>query len=487
MGGISPTGIFEEAVGYPYFYSLRVAFGGEHPWIPQAQITTLIDAVIQWGLSAVGYPQDSLLPRIDLFSLVAALTAGACTLFAVTWASVNLRCTGCIQAIVACALILFSSPPQILAGVPLWTLQPAYYVWVVPLSFLCLGMVARPRANGERHENRLILWAAVLAGVAAGIKINFLVFPLSVILAKISRGTVVAVIAAPFIALSTFLFILESYYHFSWGLVRQHLDTLETFILIQRQTMAGVTSVWTGGTSDFVLAIVFLLPIVTIGVAAITRRWEPVAVGLGGLASVGVATQRLYPHTLVETFAFAVLEIGVVTWAIGQRWNLRGSRIFSGAALVVLLGSAVLFWTRTELQFSGLRNFAMINAASARWRLALEQSGKPILILTTGNEFHPNSVESALCKGGTDITNAVWGSSPYVAGLFPRFHCATLKTTVPSPDDMAVGFVRRFEETPAGAQRRVEDFFLISLAGHACHEIPSPELVLVYCIPRAAT
>lgn len=477
--GVSPTGIFEEAVGYPYFYSLRIAFGGEHPWTPQAQITTLLDAVIQRGLSAFGYPEDSLLPRIDLFSLVAALTAAVCTWLSVAWACVNMRCSGCSLVVVASALVLFSSPAQILPGGPLWTIQPAYYVGVIPLLFLCLGMITRPN-SGEPDKTWLILWAAVLAGVAAGIKITFVLFPLSVILANTSRRAWIALIAAPFIAASTYLLIVGCYYHFEWGSVAQHLDTLTSFIRAQQQTMAGVSSVWSGGSSDVVLVFVFLLPVLTIGVATVTRKWEPAAVGLVGLLSVGVATQRLYTHTLVETFAFAVLEIGVATWAINQRWDARRSLTFGAAALIAFIWAAVIFAMRTAPDLEQLRSYASsINEASAKWRLALAQSGKPILILTSGNEFHPNSVESALCKGGTDINNGVWGASPYIAGLFPWFHCAVVETKVPDLDRMAVGFTRRVEESPEGAKQRVEVFFHVSLSGHTCQEIQFPDLILV--------
>src|SRR5215471_13702059 len=74
--GISPSGFFEESVGYRYFYSLRLAFGGEHPFLPQGQFPTLVYVIIQWVLSAF-YPADQLFPRIDVFSLAAVAIPGA--------------------------------------------------------------------------------------------------------------------------------------------------------------------------------------------------------------------------------------------------------------------------------------------------------------------------------------------------------------------------------------------------------------------------
>src|SRR5262249_13381615 len=105
---ISPAGLYEESVGYRYFYSLRLAFGGEHPFLPQGQFPTLIHVIIQWTLSAF-YPTDQLFPRIDVFSFAAVLIPSVLSAVAAYYALIRLPRPGMILT-AACALLLLASP-----------------------------------------------------------------------------------------------------------------------------------------------------------------------------------------------------------------------------------------------------------------------------------------------------------------------------------------------------------------------------------------
>src|SRR5882762_14378 len=132
--GISPSGLFEESVGYRYFYSLRLAFGGEHSFLPQGQFPTLVHVMVQWALSAF-YPTDQLFPRIDVFSLAVVAIPSILATVAAYYALVRLPWPGMIVT-AACALLLLASP-KLFAGIG-WTAMPDYHIWTIPLAFLCL-------------------------------------------------------------------------------------------------------------------------------------------------------------------------------------------------------------------------------------------------------------------------------------------------------------------------------------------------------------
>src|SRR4029450_7236045 len=73
---------------------------------------------------------------------------------------------------VPCAFLLLASP-KLFAGVG-WTAMPDYHVWTIPLAFLCLGLTLRDEPLTLRKATMLV----VVAGLAAGVKVTFCVFPL---------------------------------------------------------------------------------------------------------------------------------------------------------------------------------------------------------------------------------------------------------------------------------------------------------------------
>ena len=66
LTGAAPA-LFEEAIGYRYFYSLRVLFGEERPWVPQGHTLGLVQHVLQLLLSGLGFSLDDTSLRIGVF------------------------------------------------------------------------------------------------------------------------------------------------------------------------------------------------------------------------------------------------------------------------------------------------------------------------------------------------------------------------------------------------------------------------------------
>jgi hypothetical protein len=166
---------------------------------------------------------------------------------------------------------------------------------------------------------------------------------------------------------------------------------------------------------------------------------------------------------------------------VARTWNVGGI-----ALSVLLLGLSYRYIAITPYQL--LEGQIGHDAALAKWREALRKGEKPIWILTTLDQFRPNSVESGLCKGRWNMDGS--GSSDYLTRLFPNFRCAT---TVKQIDDASrrsirvgsVGFVRLPTETLDESIERVERYYSISLGQHGCEEVVGPFSVLVYCLSES--
>jgi hypothetical protein len=467
--GISPSGVVEESVGYRYFYSLRLAFGGEHSFLPQGHFPTLVHVLIQRLLSAV-HPVDQLFPRIDTFSLVAVATPAVLGAVAAYFALRRFPRPGMIIT-AACALLLLASSQ--LPGFIGWTTMPDYHVWVIPLAFLCLALTLIDGLMTPRQAAML----GLVAGLALGVKITFFVFPLVPIATRLP--------------LDRRALLLLFIFGMTAGLV--YLATLALFAGVELTAFARLLRqlyYFTRGQSNnlpadgwaqimgYDLLAICLLPPTLIALGVLLRERAAFAAALALILSLLFLSRRPYSHSLVEVHALGTLAIGIGVAVIARHTGrLRHALTPMAVAAVALL--LAFGPERVNTGVYTTRGAQAYNEAAAQWRSKLDL---PMWIATTGNDYRPHSVESAICKGGRELL-APDVISPYVTSLFPHFRCALTKNELTDIENSSVGFVRLPTETLAESKKRLEDFFSVSLATHHCQEIASPSQFLVYCLP----
>jgi hypothetical protein len=469
--GISTSGFFEESVGYRYFYSLRLAFGGEHPFLPQGQFPTLVNVIIQWTLS-VFYPTDQLFPRIDVFSLAAVAIPGGLGIVAAYFALVRLPWPGMILT-AACALLLLTSPN--LHGVA-WTAMPDYHVWTIPLAFLCLGLTLIDEPLTPRQATIL----GVVAGLAVGVKITFFVFPLVPLATRLplDRRAISLLFIFAIAAALVYLAIIALSVGPSLTAFRSFFSSLALFIRSQANTLPADAWMQIWGYELFVIC---LLPPVLLAIGIGLRQRAACAAALALTLSLLFLSQRPYSHSLVEVHAVASLALGVLVAAIArytQKAPLHRLMLPS-AAVAILPVVLMLAPERVSAGIGWMQLATETNRAAAEWRSKLT---RPSWIATTRNDYRPVSVESAFCKGSRGIFAP--DVSRYVTSLFPDFHCALARNELTGVEGSSVGFQRLPTESLAGSIKRVEDHFSVSLVMHDCQEIASPGAFLVYCLPR---
>jgi hypothetical protein len=470
--GVSPSGLFEESVGYRYFYSLRLAFGGEHPWLPQGQFPTFVNVIIQWALSAF-YPTDQLFPRIDVFSFASIAVPGALGAVAAYFALVRLPWPAMI-VVTACTLLLLTSP-KLFSGIG-WTALPDYFMWAIPLAFLCLGLTLIDKPLTPRQAIML----GVVSGIAAGVKLTFCVFPLVPLATRLPldrRAKSLLVIFATTAAL-VYLAIVTLYAGPSFTALGIFFKSLSLFIRSQANTLP--PDAWEQ-IRGYELLVIGLLPAVLVATGVVLRERAAFAAALALTLSLLFLAQRPYSFSLIEVHVVASLALGVLVAVIARHTEGPTLRrlILPAAAVALLPALLMLIPGRFSAGIDMMQLMRETNQAAAEWRSKLTQ---PSWIATTSNEYRPISVESAFCKG----TRGIFAPeiSRYVTSLFRDYHCALAKNELTGVESSSVGFQRLPAEGLAGAIKRIENYFSVSLAMHDCQEIASPGAFLVYCLPR---
>ena len=151
---------------------------------------------------------------------------------------------------------------------------------------------------------------------------------------------------------------------------------------------------------------------------------------------------------------------------------LYGAALETGTARIgwPIVGALALYfcplaWVQTA---SFYRTAAALDNASHRLHDALAADGGSVAFLTPDNTYRPPSVDSSICKGGTDIFQSTWGVSPFIKSMFPDRWCFLYGGTADVTPFANVVFIKLDEEPFRAALKRVEDHFSTSLANFDC-------------------
>ena len=493
--GVSPSAHWEESVGYRYFHSLRLVNSGETPWLPQGQLAGLSHMMIQLLLTLMGYDPAEIAPRIDLFSLLAQVLPMALSVLAFLCVAKQLESVWSVLALGAATILAFLA-----ARLPHgWTVMPDYHVWVIPLALATIALGLDMLSKG-RMTLRRSLEIGLLAGLALSLKPTFMVFPL--LLAGISlfmfepikvgnwRVVVrVALLYLPMVAVAALVgwMVLFAYYQFD-------LDaTLLHFVLLHKFSDSQASTLGNQGESFFLDVLLprsfddltfLILPLSLLAACTFLFKGWRIASGMlpAILASLAFMATRYYSHTLIEVHAL-FLVVACFLWVVFKpRSALLRQGLAVGLGFYTLVISYQVFLPRSE----NIANRAGLASASALQAQArIDSTGGITAILTTNNTYRPNTFHSALCKGGTDIFLPVWGASPYVEAMFPKFKCGYLQSSHRDWDFDNVLFQRLGGEGIEAAKLRMEQQFPGALINMDCDiDIPAPSAHLILCHPH---
>ena len=523
FNGISLSSAIEETIGARYFYGLRYLYGNETPWIPQGHFVGLSHYVIQLILTASGHPPTELSPRIDLFTLAAIILPHFTSAVCFVWAVRPLQTTSARLLVAALALAIGYSS-TLAVGIELnqhvvqmiwWVILPDYLAWALPFAFVTMGAILR--IISKRRWQVLTLkgsiWLGVFVGTALTTKITFLVFPFAVVSVLLFFApkwkTLYFLLTVTFpSAAFVILIILLAFYKGNVGIIIPHFNELLSFIQAESDRTAWDPNLlysldyWTlvltpKNTSD-----ILYLPLITIAailLVGLIKRSDRFLLALvpACVLSIIVALNRFYFVSWTEVLFFCIPVL--VTW---------GARVFqfprhtissvAFAPLPVLLSvvrtalSIILIWLvfpGTLAKFEVVYQFSKaIDIGSQELNSRLKHmGGKTAFLIPINNNYHPRTINSAICKGGTQWSNPQWGDSKYMKDLFPDEACFVMPEAPGNVDmtpfDNAVIVHRTLgKETREETLKWTEDYFHMSLKPFGCtQKITFPDSDAIIC------
>jgi hypothetical protein len=398
------TGMYEESIGYRYFYNLRTLYETSYLFLPQGDLVNLIFKGIHLVLSLAGYPADQLFPRIDLFSYLSVASLQCLNILCFWWA-VGTIASPFSRLLVALFWGGLNYVPDTSA---IYTIiQPDYHVLFAAFSLLTMRSILRTQELLD-WTPRKVAGFALFVGAALSVKLTLVILPAIALLHSIimSRRTYVGFASAGLAGLTGVaiwfgVVLLDANGHRSF--VMQHFRDLFAFM----QVGPGVVQSglhWSDwlfsriSQSSLLLSIIYSGPIAAgLSLLVARRRWEfaaSVSFFLGAAAYGFFLFKRDYPATVVECmFPLAALLVVVsqfraVSLFAAVRWPL----------LPVLIW--IIAWSYPRGVGSIIGSAAANTTEQIKLREVESQLTGTILWLVESNNDRPLSVDSAIMKGG---------------------------------------------------------------------------------------
>jgi len=331
--GITLTGMYEESLGYRYFYSLR-QIHDDHPYVflPQGQIIDLAHQLIQGCLTLAGYPPENLFPRIDVFSYISLALPYCITVVAF---SVFARRLPTLTARVLAALwLLIPYYDRGLYGY-YFLLQPDYFNWIWPAGLVSVVLYA------GLHEDAVKAWTwrdaltlGLFAALAAALKVTLVVYPASVALTWLvarpgfRKSCMMAVVAIA-TAVAGYLIILLALHHGDLSYVGRFFQDQRRFLASSASVSMPYSSwVATVVRDRWLIGAAALCPFLIALLLYVVRRRTWVAalagLGLGSLVCQLLLYMRFSQSTRFEAVVFTFcLGLSVFSLALPRLPSLE--------------------------------------------------------------------------------------------------------------------------------------------------------------------
>ena len=436
--GIDLIAISEESVGYRYFYSLRLLNGDVgNPWLPQGQLVGLFHQFIQVLLSVSGYAAQSLERQIEAFTIVATLLPLLLT--GLTLPFVTSAIPSRSGKLVYAAAILLAAY-QVRAGGGYHLLLPDYYAWVMPLASIGLGVVLRITDQVSTPGLRAAALLGLYAGICISIKPTYvflpiLIGPLLLLACRRPLDLIELALVSVGIAGATALLISLAYYQGDYALASAHFSLAQFGDI--RADASSSASDWVEialfGALDLATIGLFFPLILGVSIVFIPGRLNSALLLPSALILIFIAYTRFYPPTIIEFSVFSVVlafawwrivvrpirivaaDTGLYRWCLPGQKGRNFEKILAAVLLVFVVIRVVDFFAIYTKDFT-------VASQAAKALRVIRESGEKVLIVIPNNDLRPLALETAIYKGGMDLSDYAWPSSPLVAKAAPNIH-----------------------------------------------------------------
>lgn len=412
--GSTFTGLYEESLGYRYFYSLRAVYEpDEFLYLPQGHLITLSHQLLQLTLDQF-FPATQLLPRIDVFARIAVLMAHAVTIAAFGWAVYpkvfdNTR--------IALAVIWGLSYYVSAWSAHYVLLSPDYHAWLPAIGLLFLGLTSRVAVDAGALPGTRYWQLSLIGGLALAVKMSLgvycIVVGLFMLLAEKRpiRGTLIMGITAVATLLVAALIMILGYGG-RIGHLRAYFGDTAYFLNTSEQTggiltaeqwrqFFNVPGLW---ENLLLFALPFALVALMVSTKGRVQKVFALSGVIGAIIYAYIVYRRFTDVTQFEAavFMFYVTSI-VIAWFGLRSTTFRRMMVIGVIGGLVVSGAEHVLVTK-RLAISKLINDMSINDQAQKRLFQLVPFSKgPVAFLVPNNEYRIQSLETALYKGATKI------------------------------------------------------------------------------------
>lgn len=413
--GSTFTGLYEESLGYRYFYSLRALHEpDEFLFLAQGHLVTLVHQPLQWVLDLV-FPTTQLLPRIDVFARIAVLVAHGVTIAAFSWA---IRPKFFDRARLAFALVWGSLYYINAWGSGYVLLSPDYHPWIPAVGLLFVGLTARIIEERSAIPSSRYWQLGLIGGLALSVKISMGIygFVLGLLMLSIEKRPVRGLTLISLAAITSFLLaatILVLSLGGRMGHLWEHFSALSNFLNsavsdhLYRLTETQFDQLLTI-SGDWKGLLLFIAPILLLGLFIASRDAVQSTFLLLAILGATIYAYILYQrYTDITQFEAAVFMFYVLSIIVSPAWSVSifpQRLIVFGVigGLAVLLGKQ-LFWDQQFIVFRLIKNMALNSIVQEKLRCLTNNSREPLAFLIPGNEYRLVSLDTLLYKGATKV------------------------------------------------------------------------------------
>ena len=410
--GWTLTGLFEEPIGYRYFYSLRALYDDPvYLFLPQGQFSNLIHRGVQIVLTAWGEPITQILPRIDDFALLSVAVFLALTIVAFVTLAFRLSAQQAILAALfwAAPFYVDSFAGPLNMGYTRFGLlvHCDYMALWAGIAMLSAAMFLQFQDDRDWTVYRSTL-LGLLASAAVTIKLTLVLYPFAIFALAVDRRKIRTVRQCATIAgiagTATALVLLADYNFRIEFVIRGIRDSL-LFMRAADGTPARELSGWdwlltqvTSSSAEFAAAYLIVPIAVLAGIVLWRRglRLTALSVILGSLFSEAFIYARDYSVTLLEVGFFAQFVVFLVI--------VQKPRVFATTTIALLVMVAFDKGGDTVRVLKSLRDNTKQQHALHEITSAIP--GRLLWLVPT-NTVRPNSINSSLMKGGSN-SYGVW-------------------------------------------------------------------------------
>jgi hypothetical protein len=413
--GATLSGLYEESVGFRYFYSLRTVLGENSVlFLPQGQIQDLLSQAIQIALNFAGYQLYDTEGRIDAFSYSLVACAMLLALFAFWFGNAEQGegPTACLLAATLWGSTFYLPGYNTVYSL----LQPDYLPFILAIGIGANALIARLVPGGTISPWRDAVVFGLFLGLCLATKLTLAVFAATAmgayIIERPHRRGLLIVTGAGLIGIGIWLAAIKLDYRGSGTKLTNYYAYLGNFVQSSGNVPAQSMHIVKWACSKLSLgsylhgALVILPGLVAMVFCSCRRSRRSVlaSVFVGVLAYCYLLYKRDYPGSNMEVAVFLCFAVLCLWRELSRQFSEgMGRWVMACSSITIIVFAlsmdiAVARFTVLSIVESAVAN----TAAQSRLREALSTLPKPILWLMPTNLERPLSVHSAIMKGRFD-------------------------------------------------------------------------------------